>query len=367
MASEDWLTAFLKRNSNISIGTPAVNFNKENVNKFYENLATVLVHKPNKVLATKGVKQVGQIISQERGTLVTMCLAVNAMGNSVPPMFIFPLKKYHDHFILGGPTGSIGTANGSGWMKEEDFLIFIKHFANFSKPSENNRVLLILDNHHNLIYIFLSSNTAEITILHWPRFPVIPPIGFSHVFSEDDFAPSSVTDRPQTPSLSDNTDTDSNASEIALTQSEPGTNSIEADVCQPSTSGQNTRCNSPTLQKKAAFSPEGLRPLPKTDFSPLRKPARRKGKTAILTDTPVKELLEARYLAKKTLEGAKRKVLTDKKKRKPKSEKIGKMVDQIKDWLQCENCKQWAHYSCANNDPMFVCKNCVSEYSDNSE
>lgn len=48
MASEDWLTAFLKRNPTISIRTPestslarAMNFNKENVKKFYSNLATV--------------------------------------------------------------------------------------------------------------------------------------------------------------------------------------------------------------------------------------------------------------------------------------------------------------------------------------
>ena len=27
------------------------------------------------------------------------CIAVNANGNSIPPMFIFPRRRYQDHFI----------------------------------------------------------------------------------------------------------------------------------------------------------------------------------------------------------------------------------------------------------------------------
>lgn len=481
LASEDWLTAFLKRNPSLSIRTPestslarAMNFNKENVRKFYQNLATVLdkwnfepqniynvdetgcttVHKSNKVLATKGVKQVGHITSQERGTLVTVCLAVSALGNSVPPMFVFPLKNYREHFILAGPTGSIGTANKSGWMKEEDFFIFIKHFAKFAKPTENNRVLLILDNHQSHLYLpvieFCRNN--YITLLSFPphtshklqpldrsvfgpfkryyntegenwmrnnvgkRMTIydIPGLvknalpmaltpknitaGFActgiwpfnpDVFSDDDFAPSSVTDRPQAENLPGNTEAKSDGSGAQLAESEPSIVSKAVDICQPSTSGQNVNSTPQAPQKKSVFSPEDIRPLPKADFSQPKKPTRQKGKTAILTDTPEKELLEARYLAKKNLGGTKRQVLTTPTKVKPTTKKRVKVVKEIpssededdaiclvccgaykdskEDWLQCLNCKQWAHSSCASNDPMFVCKNCVSEYSDVSD
>lgn len=48
------------------------------------------VQSPKQVVAEKGKKQVGAITSAERGELVTVVCAINATGNSVPPMFIFP-------------------------------------------------------------------------------------------------------------------------------------------------------------------------------------------------------------------------------------------------------------------------------------
>ncbi|KAJ8949412.1 hypothetical protein NQ318_007511 [Aromia moschata] len=208
----------------------AMNFNKENVRQFFDNLANVLdrhhfepqniynvdetgcttVQRSTKVLAKKGVKQVGSITSQERGTLVTVCLAVSAMGNSIPPMFIFPLARYHDHFIRDGPPGCHGTANKSDWMKEEDFLEFIKHFSNHARPSENNKVLLILDNHFSHLSLPLINFCRDnfITLLSFP--PTLP-TGFNlliapDIFTEDDFAPNTVTDRP----LEENDLSDSN-------------------------------------------------------------------------------------------------------------------------------------------------------------
>lgn len=131
-AGKDWFTNFMRRHPNLSIRTPeatsyarAVNFNRVNVGKFFDNFSNFLerykfessdiysvdeagvttVQKPNKVVAIKGTKQVGAVTSGERGTLVTVCTAVSAVGNTVPPLFIFPRKKYHAHFIRGGPPG----------------------------------------------------------------------------------------------------------------------------------------------------------------------------------------------------------------------------------------------------------------------
>lgn len=64
---------------------------------FYTGITTV--QNPEKIVARKGVKQVGAVTSAEWGTLITLVCAVNAFGNSIPPMFIFPQKKKKTSFL----------------------------------------------------------------------------------------------------------------------------------------------------------------------------------------------------------------------------------------------------------------------------
>jgi hypothetical protein len=74
------------------------------------------VQKCPKVVASKHCCQVGQVTSAERETLVTVCFAVNAIGNVLPPFFIFPRVKYNPVFVENGPAGSDGDSYPSGWM-----------------------------------------------------------------------------------------------------------------------------------------------------------------------------------------------------------------------------------------------------------
>jgi hypothetical protein len=174
MAGEDWLSGFLKRNSDLAVRTPeatslarATSFNRQNVSSFFARLADVLdrykfeaadiwnfdetgvttVQKPRKIVAIKGAKQVGAMTSAERGELITVGLSASADGKSVPPMFIFPRKNFRDHFLRGGPIGCIGVANSSGWMTEADFGTYIRHFVKNVRSTIDRPVLLLLDNH----------------------------------------------------------------------------------------------------------------------------------------------------------------------------------------------------------------------------
>lgn len=109
------------------------------------------VQTPKQVVTEKGKKQVGSVTSAERGELVTVACAVNATGNAVPPMFIFPRVRFKDSLLNGSPAGSIGHCTKSGWMNEDAFLIFLKHFIRHTNCSTDHPVLLILDNHESHI------------------------------------------------------------------------------------------------------------------------------------------------------------------------------------------------------------------------
>jgi hypothetical protein len=89
-----------------------------------------------KGIAPKGQKQVGQITPAERGNLITMCCAMNSIGNTIPPLLIFPRKYFKDHMLKGAPLGSIDSATPSGCITAEIFANkWMGHFIRRSKPT----------------------------------------------------------------------------------------------------------------------------------------------------------------------------------------------------------------------------------------
>ncbi|KYN36612.1 hypothetical protein ALC56_09037, partial [Trachymyrmex septentrionalis] len=179
MAGEDWFRGFLKRNNSLPIRLKATNFsratsfNKHNVNLFFTNLKTVCnclrvkpsdiwnmdeigistIHTPDRVIARREMKQLGKIISTERETLITMAVTISAIGNMVPPFFIFPRAHYKDYFTQKGPLRSAGDINPLGWMKEEHFIKYCQHFVRHVRPSKEKPVLLLVDNHESHLSI----------------------------------------------------------------------------------------------------------------------------------------------------------------------------------------------------------------------
>ena len=75
------------------------------------------------------------------------------MGNTIPPMFIFPRVHFNKRFLHGTPIESICEAYPYGWMTSNTFLVFMKHFIKYSHASIDRKVLLLLDNHESHISV----------------------------------------------------------------------------------------------------------------------------------------------------------------------------------------------------------------------
>ena len=175
MAGWHWLNGFLDRNDTLSVRgleptsiCRAVGFNKPQVDKFFGTWRALLedlgeidgsrlwnidesgltaVHKPGRIVAKKGQKQVGKITRGERGKRVTILCSMKAHGRHIPPFMIFPRKKMNDHLFLGSPPGTEGVPTDSGWTDSTVFTKWLKHFVDHVKPTPSKKVVLFVDGH----------------------------------------------------------------------------------------------------------------------------------------------------------------------------------------------------------------------------
>ena len=79
---------------------------------------------------------------------------INAIGNTVPPYFIFPRSHFVKESMLAGvPVDSAGCAAKSRWINKEILVKYLEHFIQFTKCSTENPVLLIMENHASHIFL----------------------------------------------------------------------------------------------------------------------------------------------------------------------------------------------------------------------
>lgn len=175
IAGKDWLTGFMKRHPSLSLRQPtstsiarAMGFNKPQVERFYKNLSdlydkyhlqahkifnmdesgfSTVPNKPPKVLSTKGKRCVNKISSAERGQNVTVVCAMSASGQFIPPAFIYKRKRMKTELLDNAPPSAIGMISDSSFINADLFMHWLQYFKEHAMPTQEQPVLLILDNH----------------------------------------------------------------------------------------------------------------------------------------------------------------------------------------------------------------------------
>lgn len=269
-------------------------------------------------MLSRGTKQVGQVTSAERGTLVTLAAVL-----------MHWVTQYHPFSYSHGFRWS------STSFKVDDSTKFLKcmHlFAKHAKPTPSSPVLLLLDNHESHISVpvldvckesgidyktyyktavtdWMVSNPGKtVKIYEIPKLaaeaiplalklqniqwgfekPGIGPLN-SNIFYDEDFA-CSVTDRclpeediPTEQSISDQPVMEQPSTEE--NQSLEDRTSSNVEVAGPS------QLESPSRSQTKGtvnVTPDLVRPYPKAGPKKLNGMKRKKGKSRILTDTPEK-------------------------------------------------------------------------------
>jgi len=130
------------------------------------------VHKPSKILSSKGKHQIGAITTAERGRNITVVCCMSATGHYIPPAYIFPRKRMKAKLMDAAPAGSLPFCEGSGWMTCDLSGHYLEHVQKHASASCNNKMLLIVDGH--------SSHTKSLQMLDYASangiiMPSLPP------------------------------------------------------------------------------------------------------------------------------------------------------------------------------------------------
>lgn len=165
-AGKDWFTNLIRRHSKATSYARAINFSKIYVGKLFDNLSNLLkkykfeasdiyyldetvvtiVQKPNKILAIKGTKQVDAVTSRKRGTLVTICAAASAVGNTVPLSSSFLAKNFKHILYVIFPTTY---QRGEGLRLDEQKYAFNSHETPRQACETHIRTKILLRTRYN--------------------------------------------------------------------------------------------------------------------------------------------------------------------------------------------------------------------------
>ena len=99
------------------------------------------VQERSKIVAIKGVRQVGKMISGEKPRTITAICAMKAAGSYLPPALLFTRKWIVAVLKHGAPTDSLGLASARGWTDGDLFVQWLEHFQKVTQATRESLIL----------------------------------------------------------------------------------------------------------------------------------------------------------------------------------------------------------------------------------
>lgn len=130
-------------------------------------------HSHPRIVCDKSTKP--QDISSTRSAAITIIAGGNALGNYLPPYYIFPGKRWNPEFVNGSLPGSSGEMSESGWSSTKIFNNYVTThlvmYANVAVGKDKAPTLLLYDGHRSHI---------NLTLTEWSKYHnvvlfVLPP------------------------------------------------------------------------------------------------------------------------------------------------------------------------------------------------
>ena len=164
---------------------------REVISKYYQELGTILTtnnltnkpnriynidetgisteHTPPRIVCDKNTNP--QAVTSPRSALTTVIAAGNALGNSIPPYYVFPGARWNDELLSGASVGAAGRMSKKGWSSSDVFRKYLsEHFAPFANVgSGTDPTLILYDGHRSHISLTLTdwakANNAILFVL----------------------------------------------------------------------------------------------------------------------------------------------------------------------------------------------------------
>ena len=86
--------------------------------------------------------------------MITVCMIINPIGNTEPPVFIFRRARLNDLLMFGAPPGSLGLVNSpqSSWITGPLVLKVLEHVKEHTRSSKEDCIILLMDNHEKSLH-----------------------------------------------------------------------------------------------------------------------------------------------------------------------------------------------------------------------